>query len=162
MDDHQTANAFLQLTHIGLLLRSRGGTGVPISFCASLRSASGLDERRRSISASRVAFSFSSSAYLSAVQRQRQFGLLMADGVETVAQAFDFIFFDFFHDDLICIKGLHSLIVCAVTVIVDSHLSKFAVYRPQNAIPAIANNLNFINIPPNTRSNFISVKPVGR
>ena len=33
---------------------------------------------------------------------KEQLGLLMADGVETVAQALDFIFFDFFHGDLIC------------------------------------------------------------
>ncbi|KXA29073.1 hypothetical protein HMPREF3197_00998 [Klebsiella pneumoniae] len=39
---------------------------------------------------------------------------------------------------------------------------KFAVCRRRNAISFIANNLNFINILPNTRSNFISVKPVSR
>ena len=32
---------------------------------------------------------------------QRQVCLLVADGVEAVAQTLDFILFDFFHDDLI-------------------------------------------------------------
>ena len=33
---------------------------------------------------------------------QRQLGLLVADGVETIAQTLDFILFDFFHGGLIC------------------------------------------------------------
>ncbi|SVM41298.1 Uncharacterised protein [Klebsiella pneumoniae] len=32
---------------------------------------------------------------------QGQIGLLVADGVKTIAQTFNFVFFDFFHDGLI-------------------------------------------------------------
>ena len=102
MDNHRAANAFLQLAHIGLLfLVIARRNGRLISFCASLLSFWLWTERRRSISVSRVAFLFQFSVFIGGFH-QRQLGLLVADGVETIAQTLDFILFDFFHGDLIC------------------------------------------------------------
>lgn len=92
MDDHQTANAFLQLAHIGLLfLVIARRNGRLISF-APLCSASGSG-RNADVQSPLPwwLFLFQLGVFVGGFH-QRQFGLLMADGVETVAQALDFIF----------------------------------------------------------------------
>ncbi len=94
MDNHQAANAFLQLAHIGLLFfgnRAAERRAHP-GFCTSLLSFWLWTERGRSISVSRVAFLFQFSIFIGGF-RQRQLGLLVADGVETIAQTLDFILF---------------------------------------------------------------------
>lgn len=63
----KAAHAFLQLAHVGLLfLVMARRNGMATSFCASLLSFWLCTSRRRAISASTVACSCSSSAYLSA------------------------------------------------------------------------------------------------
>ena len=102
MDNHQAANAFLQLCpYRPALFGNRARNGRLISF-APLCSASGSGRNADVQSPFPEWFFFFQFSIFIGGFHQRQLGLLVADGVETIAQTLDFILFDSFHGDLIC------------------------------------------------------------
>ena len=103
MDNHQAANAFLQLAHIGLLFfgnrAAKRQAHQLLRLFAQLLALDGTQTFNLRFQSGFFFFQF--SVFIGGFH-QRQLGLLVADGVETIAQTLDFILFDFFHGDLIC------------------------------------------------------------
>jgi hypothetical protein len=101
MDNHQTATLFfsLPISACSFLVIARRTAGS--SAFALLCSASGSERNAGVQSPFPGGFFFFQLGVFVGGFHQRQVGLLVADGVETIAQTFDFILFDFFHGDLI-------------------------------------------------------------
>ena len=102
MNNHQSANAFLQLAHIGLLFfRNRAAMRQAhqlLRFFAQFLALNFAQANNFGFEG-RVLF-FKQGVILPSLHHIHG-SQLGADGVEAVAQTLDFILFDFFHDDLI-------------------------------------------------------------
>lgn len=103
MDKNQPAHAFFEFANIGLLFFGDGATVRQahqfLRFFAQFLTLNFAQANKlRSMG---TGFFFSSSSVLVCGFNQRQVGLLVTDGAETVAQTLNFTFFDFFHGGLI-------------------------------------------------------------
>ena len=102
MNNHQSANAFLQLAHIGLLFfRNRAAMRQAHQLLRFFAQFLALNFAQANNFGFEGRFFFLQLGVFFRSFHQRQVCLLVADGVEAVAQTLDFILFDFFHDDLI-------------------------------------------------------------
>ncbi len=102
VDNNQTAYAFLELTHIGLLFFGDGAAmrhaHQLLRFFAQLLALNLTQANEFRLNGGFLFFQL--GVFFCGVD-QGQVGLLVVDSVKTIAQTFNLVFFDFFHGGLI-------------------------------------------------------------